>query len=372
LSTASVRVACWGGRWRVILRTGPGSNGRAIETCPDEAAARRRAELVAQQVQAGALTCSEPPRTIATLLDTAISERHNIVPASAEAYRTRAIRLKAALGEVQPKALTRQAISRYIETRLRAPTTGNVVRSEIALLSSACRLAVERGWLQMPLRDVFGRHRYPDAPAVEWLRADELRRFLQALDAEPDWIRFACLLAARAGLRVDEATHVRWMDLDTTRRTLEIRAYGTWKPKGGHNRTVPVSKSLLGALGEALDPPAPIVPDANPARRPTRNQLLTATARVCKAADIRRVTFHALRHTFASLYLESGGSLVECSRILGHKSCDFTAKMYIHVSTARMVSSVDRMDAMLDSPATAHATATREPTERPAIVAKTA
>ena len=45
-------------------------------------------------------------------------------------------------------------------------------------------------------------------------------------------------------------------------------------------------------------------------------------------AEIRRLTFHKLRHTFALLLLSKGKDITEVSRLLGHSDCAITLKVY--------------------------------------------
>ena len=45
--------------------------------------------------------------------------------------------------------------------------------------------------------------------------------------------------------------------------------------------------------------------------------------------------WHALRHTFASLFIEAGGSIVALKEILGHRGLDMTL-LYSHVAPAAL------------------------------------
>lgn len=45
---------------------------------------------------------------------------------------------------------------------------------------------------------------------------------------------------------------------------------------------------------------------------------------------VKRLTFHKLRHTFASLLLSKGKDIPEVSRLLGHSDCAITLKVYSH------------------------------------------
>ena len=54
-----------------------------------------------------------------------------------------------------------------------------------------------------------------------------------------------------------------------------------------------------------------------------------------KRAEIYEIRFHDLRHTFATLSLQSGVNVKTLSHILGHYSAGFTLDTYTHV-TAQM------------------------------------
>jgi integrase/recombinase XerD len=54
----------------------------------------------------------------------------------------------------------------------------------------------------------------------------------------------------------------------------------------------------------------------------------------------RRVTPHTLRHTFASRYLEAGGTLAELRDILGHANIATTDR-YSHANARRMQEMVE-------------------------------
>ena len=53
---------------------------------------------------------------------------------------------------------------------------------------------------------------------------------------------------------------------------------------------------------------------------------------VLKRADCKRLRFHDLRHTFATLSLESGMDVKTLSAMLGHVSAATTLDIYTHVT----------------------------------------
>lgn len=46
--------------------------------------------------------------------------------------------------------------------------------------------------------------------------------------------------------------------------------------------------------------------------------------------DIAKITYHGLRHTFATWYLKRGGSIYDLYKILGHKDINTTMRLYYH------------------------------------------
>jgi integrase len=63
------------------------------------------------------------------------------------------------------------------------------------------------------------------------------------------------------------------------------------------------------------------------------NHLSTLWRRATKG--VVDVTFHALRHTYASKLIKSGVDVVTISRRLGHHSPSFTLRVYAHLFDER-------------------------------------
>jgi integrase len=61
-------------------------------------------------------------------------------------------------------------------------------------------------------------------------------------------------------------------------------------------------------------------------------------------AGIRRVRFHDLRHTFASLLLQQGESLTYIKDQLGHFSIQMTVDIYGHLIPGMNKQAVDKLD----------------------------
>lgn len=69
-------------------------------------------------------------------------------------------------------------------------------------------------------------------------------------------------------------------------------------------------------------------------KRKKKGTLLSALKRTCSHAGIPLITFHTLRHQFATMLIEKGVSLEEISKLLGHKSVMTTFNIYCGVMNA--------------------------------------
>lgn len=56
--------------------------------------------------------------------------------------------------------------------------------------------------------------------------------------------------------------------------------------------------------------------------------LLSTVKGICKKANVPPISYHALRHTFATLLLEQGCPLEQVSKLLGHTSVMTTFNIY--------------------------------------------
>lgn len=68
-----------------------------------------------------------------------------------------------------------------------------------------------------------------------------------------------------------------------------------------------------------------------------------------KASGLPKVTFHGLRHSYASISLRAGTPLKVVSEMLGHTTTAITADLYTHVLGDLKAEAADRLDAIFQS-----------------------
>jgi integrase len=72
-------------------------------------------------------------------------------------------------------------------------------------------------------------------------------------------------------------------------------------------------------------------------------------AKLVKAADVRRITFHGLRHTCATLLFQAGVPVKVIQERLGHKRVEITLGIYAHVLPSMQQDAAARLGALLKS-----------------------
>ena len=155
--------------------------------------------------------------------------------------------------------------------------------------------------------------------------------------------RTAMLCAYGCGLRISEVLALRLSHIDGERMQVRVVA-----GKGRKDRNVPLSTRLIQRLREywlAEKPRDLLFPSRFRAGVAMDScSLQRAFRQAAAAAGItKRVTFHTLRHCYATHLLECGVDMRVIQELLGHSSCQTTA-IYAHLTDK----SRDRLGHALD------------------------
>lgn len=148
------------------------------------------------------------------------------------------------------------------------------------------------------------------------------------------------LIAVATGMRIGEILGLRWKRVDLLRSTIEVAEifssgeFGTPKTKSSR-RVLPIAPGLRGIL-ESMRP-ADVRPDAlvfetsKGTPLSSKNLYNRELAPACDRLGLPRVSWHAFRHSHATLLNENGESLKTAQALLGHSDLETTLGTYIHV-----------------------------------------
>ncbi|MEE8536747.1 MAG: site-specific integrase, partial [Acidobacteriota bacterium] len=148
------------------------------------------------------------------------------------------------------------------------------------------------------------------------------------------------IAALQTGGRRREILQLPWEDVDLERGVLYFDQTNT---KSGKQREVPISPALAAELRERRKVRA-IGGDAREyvfTRHGKRLGSITSSFETARrrAGLGEDVTFHTLRHTFASWYMINGGDLYRLQKYLGHSTIALTQR-YAHLSPAHLKAGV--------------------------------
>jgi integrase len=216
-----------------------------------------------------------------------------------------------------------------------APLAAKTVRNHLGVLGAALKYAVGMGWIPSnPMAAV----KKPSARRTKEMTiwgAEEVATFLSATESHPLSPLFH--LALYTGARRGELLGLRWNDVDLARGRIAVRqnlvlvdgvpTFGT--PKSHEARTVDLDESTVSVLRrwqsdqrgqlDGVKPFGDLVftrADGSPLRPDTVSHWFRKA--VEESTVDRRISFHEMRHTHASLLLSAGVAPHVVSQRLGH------------------------------------------------------
>jgi integrase len=246
-----------------------------------------------------------------------------------------------------------------LEKGLSPKSVQNVIRCLSSLLSHA----VEDGLVTANVALKPGKFlpRVSRRRAINPFTREEVGRLLETAKTHAPRYRPLLLCAVRTGMRLGELLALQWGDLDFHGRFIVVqRNYTRGEvvlPKSGDFRRVDMSRELSHALkdlhaerqlesvanGWKAVPEWVFCSEVGVLLDPDnfRHRVFYA---LIKKGELRRIRFHDLRHTFASLLLQQGESPVYVKEQLGHSSIAITVDLYGHLIPGGNRQAVDKLD----------------------------
>jgi integrase/recombinase XerD len=227
------------------------------------------------------------------------------------------------LDRLGPDAIRQYHVSLIKEGRVSVET----IVTHVCALRFFCRHVLRR-------RNVYEDLPYPKRrdrlPVV--LSAEEVQRLIAG--AKNLYHRTILLTLYGAGLRRAELCDLKVANIDSQRMMLRIE-----RGKGGRDREIPLSPTLLTALREYyrwMRPQTYLFPGTRHGWRadaPITSKVVWDAVQyaVRKAGLDKHVTPHTLRHTYATHLLEAGADLRTIQLLLGHADLSHTT-VYLHLS----------------------------------------
>ncbi len=249
--------------------------------------------------------------------------------------------LKPFFGKLYLDRITKQDIKAYRSKKLQMGYARKTVNNHLAVLSKLLTEAEEEGLILH-----FPRVRQLKTPpsSYDFLTVEEANALIDAAKAE--W-RTMILLALRTGLRQGELLGLQWKDINLELGFLSVeRAIYRGRigsPKSNKGRTVPLSNEAVNALIAHKHRKSPFVFCRKNGDPLTDGKCKHPLRRACDAAELRKIGWHTLRHTFASHLVQAGVSILKVKEYLGHSDIRITMR-YAHLNPEIDRNSVQLLD----------------------------
>jgi integrase len=197
----------------------------------------------------------------------------------------------------------------------------NDVHAALAYAADTGKVSTRDAWSRLQ------KYRGVDQARIQWLTVEQARRLTNA--CEPDFRRLI-EVALLTGARYGELRRMLVRDFDARSKTALVAESKASKP-----RRLPLTEEgcrLLEELTAGKDPNdfALIKADGTQWQKSEQHRRIHEA---CAAASIMpTVTFHGIRHTFASLLVTAGVPLAFVAEALGHSDTRMVSKHYAHLA----------------------------------------
>lgn len=188
--------------------------------------------------------------------------------------------------------------------------------------------------------------RIPDtSKTVEAFTIEEQIKLEKTIDRSGDKRFFGIVICLYTGLRIGELLALEWEDIDLEKGIIYVKKTvyrdrdenGKWgliidTPKTkSSKREIPIPMHLLEFVREEKSKSKSVfVVENKKGERMSIRSYQYMFERLTEKANVRRLNFHAIRHTFATRALESGVDVKTLSEIMGHKNASITLNRYVH------------------------------------------
>ncbi len=231
------------------------------------------------------------------------------------------------------------------------------VHDILVVMRSVARYAEREYGYRNPMRNIsMPKSESNEAEVFNKEERGKLQSYLQSNLTDSN---LGILLTMYSGLRIGELCALTWGDIDFADGTIRVsKALQRVSERSGNNKTSVVITSPKSKTSVREIPiPTFVMEILKRTRRSDNCYILSGNNRpveprtmqnrfkaVLKECGIRSAKFHLIRHTYATVCIESGFDAKTVSELLGHSNVNITLNRYVHSSMETKKKCVDKLN----------------------------
>ena len=184
-----------------------------------------------------------------------------------------------------------------------------------------------------------------DCRQIEAFTRDEQKKIETYIKNSDDRRLLGILLGFYSGMKIGELIALEWSNVDFDKGIIKVNktAYrdksktGVWevfidKPKTKSlERVIPLPSCILDLMKKySLDAKSNYVVENKKGERMSIRSYQYIFEKLTEKVGVRKLNFHAIRHSFATRAIECGMDIKTLSEIMGHKNAFITINRYVH------------------------------------------
>ena len=201
-----------------------------------------------------------------------------------------------------------------------------------------------------------------EAKKIEAFTVDEQRAIERKIARSDDRRLHGILLCLYTGLRIGELLGLTWNDVDLDRGVIKITKTvyrekndsGMWQlcvdtPKTkASDRVIPLPEYITDMLRQDFETAkTPYVIENKKGERMSIRSYQYLFEKLTERAGVRKLNFHALRHTFATRAIECGMDIKTVADIMGHQNASITLNRYAHCMLDHKIEMMQKLPRVL-------------------------
>jgi len=194
-----------------------------------------------------------------------------------------------------------------------------------------------------------------------WTKEEQALAVQALKNKKSKYLRELIILALASGLRLGELSALKWTDIDFVSGSISVtKAIERVKlPDGSYRQQVGLPKNETSIRDVPLPPKTiELLKDMSLSATDPNDLLFVRdddkylydktpnrhVQRLCKELNISIITFHNLRHCYATRLFEAGVPIKTVQKLLGHADMQTTQNIYIHVMPSAKTDAVNLLD----------------------------